>query len=103
MTVAYEQRAHQLGTRYGASAAKAIDGIYDADTGDDYYLTVCAYVSTVSAGNGPATWWLDLEAFYSVTRVKVYNTYNIESNYWFNNSDISVMNYIFCCCCCCSP
>ena len=71
--------AYQSGTHGKSTAQKAIDGILDQDTGDQYYSSVCSYVLKPPDDDSPATWWLDLKAPYTVFDVTVHNTFNRES------------------------
>lgn len=85
-----DSKAFQVGTYKGATADKAIDGKFDKDTGDDYYLNVCASISTLSVGNGPAIWWQNIIEPHMIKNVIVYNTYNLENYKRLNQFTVEI-------------
>ena len=102
VNIALDKPAYQIGAYGGATADRAVDGRYDRDTGDDYYLSVCAHPDTSWHGGGPAVWWVDLEATYRISTVTVWNTYDAGSKciIQHNNYDIVDLDSSVCVCVC---
>ena len=67
---------NQSGTLGPATPDKAVDGYFDRDTGDDYYLRVCSSIYIPPEEKRSAVWWLDMKNNYPITAVSVYNTFN---------------------------
>ncbi|KAK2145214.1 hypothetical protein LSH36_694g00043 [Paralvinella palmiformis] len=78
--VALHKPAYQLGSRDVGTADRAVDGILDSRGSDDYSFSVCANPDSGSRGNGPAQWWVDLEATYRIHKVTVFNTCDMEES-----------------------